>query len=166
LNEPWVGAPGSQQPEGALATPPAARGSSVRPAWLPIVGALALALITGIAGFFIGRGTASPGTPDAEAQQGRLQAAYDHCTSQDEDNTLELADNGATIVIDTRSEYGSTAGMECVLGALTTPESIKAEIGRTTAMMGTQDADNNGIHYSWSYHPDNGVNMVITVDLT
>jgi hypothetical protein len=33
-------------------------------------------------------------------------------------------------------------------------------------MMGTQDADNNGIHYSWSYHPDNGVNMVITVDLT
>jgi hypothetical protein len=149
-----------------VASPSGSPGSSARPPWLPIVGALALALITGVAGFFIGRSTAAPDTPDAAAQQGRLQAAYDHCKAEDVDKTLELADDGATIVIDTRSEYGSTAGMDCVLGALTTPESIKAEIGRTTAMMGTQDADNNGIHYSWSYHPDNGVNMVITVGQT
>jgi hypothetical protein len=29
-------------------------------------------------------------------------------------------------------------------------------------MMGEQTATNNGITYRWSYHPDNGLNMVIT----
>ena len=36
-------------------------------------------------------------------------------------------------------------------------------MGRTTAMMGVQDAKADGVEYSWSYHPDNGVNMVITL---
>jgi hypothetical protein len=60
------------------------------------------------------------------------------------------------------SQYGSVAGLDCILQTLKTPESITAEIGRTTAMMGAQQADSGGLRYSWSYHPDNGVNMVIT----
>jgi hypothetical protein len=80
----------------------------------------------------------------------------------DTDDTLSLTDEGGTIVVDTRSEYGSVAGMDCVLEKLGTSESVKAEMGRTTAMMGVQEADEDGLHYSWSYHPDNGVDMVIT----
>ena len=74
---------------------------------------------------------------------------------------MTLADGGASIVVDTGSEYGSTAGMDCVLDELSTSQSIMAQIGRTTAMMGVQDAEDDGLAYSWSYHPDNGVNMVI-----
>jgi hypothetical protein len=29
-------------------------------------------------------------------------------------------------------------------------------------MPGVQDAEHDGLEYSWSYHPDNGVDMVIT----
>jgi hypothetical protein len=32
-----------------------------------------------------------------------------------------------------------------------TPQSITAEVGRTTAMMGVQTADFDGLNYSWSY---------------
>ncbi len=35
-------------------------------------------------------------------------------------------------------------------------------MGRTTAMMDVQDAEHDGIEYSWSYHPANVVDMVIT----
>ena len=31
-------------------------------------------------------------------------------------------------------------------------------------MMGVQRGEDDGIHYGWSYHPDNGLNMVITLD--
>jgi hypothetical protein len=76
---------------------------------------------------------------------------------------MTLEDDGRTIVIDTRSEYGDVSAMECVLDSLGTPQSIEAQVGRTTAMMGVQDATHDGLDYSWTYHPDNGVNMVISV---
>jgi hypothetical protein len=52
--------------------------------------------------------------------------------------------------------------LNCLLGELGTPQSIIAQLGSTTALMGVQDATDDGLNYSWSYHPDNGVNMVIT----
>ena len=134
----------------------------------PVVGCVAAAvLIAGGAGFALGRMTADAGeTVDqvmAEAAgQSRLAAAHEACENRDSDNTLSLGDGGSTIVVDPRSEYGSTAGLNCVLGELETPQSIEAQVGRTTAMMGVQDAEDDGIEYSWSYHPDNGVSMVIT----
>jgi hypothetical protein len=119
-------------------------------------------LAAGALGFIIGRGSATESPSDIAAQASRLPAAFESCTSQDVDDTMRLEDDGETIVVDTGSEYGSTAGMDCVLSELGTPESILAEMGRTTAMMGVQDAEHDGIEYSWSYHPDNGVDLVIT----
>jgi len=116
-----------------------------------IAGLVAIALVAGIAGFFIGRPSATPPTPNVAAQQqAGLKRAYERCRSEDTGGTLQLADNGGTIVVDTGSEYGSTAGVDCVFEALGTPESIKAQVGRTTALMGVQNADHQGIRYSWS----------------
>lgn len=98
----------------------------------------------------------------SSAADARLSNAYEACTGQDAEDTVELADNGNSIIIDTRSEYTSVAGMACVLNELETPESVLSSIGHTTAMMGSQSAENDGLNYSWSYHPDNGVNLVIT----
>jgi hypothetical protein len=149
----------SWSPQAAL--PPPVPTPKPLPRWAPAAAALALALLFGVAGFFVGRSSALPDLPIPGAQAS-LEGAYSQCQPQDEDDTLELADNGATIIVDTGSEYGSTAGMDCVLDELGTPQSILAQLGNTTAMMGTQQADHDGVHYSWSYHPDNGVNMVIT----
>jgi hypothetical protein len=132
-------------------------------------GVAALVIASGVGGFFIGKGTAGENSDERNAGGGTvasigkpLEAAFEACKRRDSDRTLELQDSGETIVIDTGSEYGDPAGMNCVLKELDTPQSITAQMDRTTAMMGVQDAEDGGIEYSWSYHPDNGVNMVIT----
>jgi hypothetical protein len=139
--------------------------------WLGI-GALALiVLAAGAIGFAIGNSTKDSIGSSAQAASAskatkhvepRLQKAYDSCLSSDSGKTLELGDAGETIVVDTGSKYGSLDGMVCVLTYLDTPQSITAQMDSTTAMMGVQEADHDGLNYSWSYHPDNGVNMVIT----
>lgn len=90
----------------------------------------------------------------------RLQQAYDECHLKAA-GTIELADGGNTIIVDTGSEYGDPAAMACVLVELDTSSAITAQMDSTTAMMGVQDAEEDGISYKWSYHPKNGVNMVV-----
>jgi hypothetical protein len=132
-------------------------------------GLIVVVSAAGAIGFFIGRSSASESPSElaaaasqAAAQEPRLRAAYDTCQSRDAGNTPSLVDEDASIVVDTRSEYGDPAGMDSVLSEIGTPESIPAQVGRTTSMMGVQEADHDGFRRSWSYHPDNGVNMVIT----
>jgi hypothetical protein len=72
-------------------------------------------------------------------------------------------DVGATIVIDTGSKYGSVGGVTCVWSHLNTPSSVTEGVVSMTALQGQQSAAHEGISYSWSYHPDNGLNMVITL---
>jgi hypothetical protein len=65
-------------------------------------------------------------------------------------------------MIDTESENGSLDAAVCVFEKIATPQSVIAAVDSTTAMMGVQQADQGELHYSWSYHPDNGLNMIIT----
>jgi hypothetical protein len=129
---------------------------------LIVGGAVVALLAAGGVGFALGRSSSGPSPSEAaeaaSAQESRLNSAFAACESRDSDKTLSLEDDGATIVIDTGSEYGDPFGMDCVLTELGTPQSIQAEMGRTTALMG----EHEGLTFSWSYHPDNGVNMVIT----
>lgn len=176
MNEPWSGTSEqptqSSQPEQGQA--PAAR-NPTRLIWAASAGLAVAIIAAGLVGFTLGRSSGERNAVEAAAsasssaaaaseaaKQTRLKEAYDGCAKLDTGNTMALNDGGKTIVIDTRSEYGSTAGMDCVLRALGTSESIQAQMGRTTAMMGVQDAESDGIEYSWSYHPDNGVDLVIT----
>jgi hypothetical protein len=167
MGQPWP--TNSASPAGpeidAGATP---AGQPPRPRRALVVAGMAGAvLVAGVGGFALGRSTATDGESPiaaaeaAAASQVRLRDAYDSCSSRDTGSTLTLADGGDAIVVDTGSEYGSPTGMNCVLAELDTPQSITAQMGRTTAMMGVQDAEDDGLTYSWSYHPDNGVNMVI-----
>ncbi|KQY56711.1 hypothetical protein [Nocardioides sp. Root140] len=96
------------------------------------------------------------------ATQTDLESAYEACSNADESETLTLADEGMSLIVATESEYGPVAGLACILLELDTSEAVVASMDSTTAMMGVQEADDGSIHYQWSYHPDNGINMVIT----
>lgn len=129
------------------------------------VAALLLAVVIAIAFAVSGQSSDSdtptsdrPATPEPLP----LEQAYDACSSGEGADTLTLGDAGKTIIIDTGSEYGSIDGAACVMTQLDTSEAIVAQMDSTTAMMGVQDASDGDIAYQWSYHPDNGLNMVIT----
>jgi hypothetical protein len=91
-----------------------------------------------------------------------LQAVYDDCSAGKGGKTLSVGDEGYTLVIDTGSEYGPVEGLACVLAGLETSEAVTAQMGNTTSMMGVQEANDGDLHYQFSYHPDNGMNVVIT----
>lgn len=53
------------------------------------------------------------------------------------------------------------ADVQCALSALDMPASISAKMAQTTALMGMQTDTWDGIEVSWSYHPDNGFNVIL-----
>ena len=52
--------------------------------------------------------------------------------------------------------------LECILDEAKTSDALWEQILSTTAMMGRQHASEHGWEYTWSYHPDNGLDMTIT----
>ena len=63
---------------------------------------------------------------------------------------------GSTPVVTAKEIY-------CVLGALEAPEAIVKRIGNTNFQMGLVEDDFNGIYLSWTYHPDNGLDVYFKI---
>lgn len=152
---------------GATATSsPAASTKTNRAPLYGILGFVALAVVALGAFLLMGQDDGSKGNTAAEASQTPeplvLETAYDACIDGHGARTLTLGDEGRSLIINTESEYGPTAGLRCVIGELGTSQAVLAQLQATTSMMGVQDADDGSLHYQFSYHPDNGVNMVIT----
>lgn len=74
---------------------------------------------------------------------------------------VSLADDGATMLVDTESENGSVEFTACVLSAIDTPDSTFAKMDGTTALQGVQTAKHDGFKMRWTYHPDNGFQLIV-----
>lgn len=104
-------------------------------------------------------GAAHPlGLRDTETQ---LRQAFSSCGSGD------LADEDHTVVIDSEGEdYGSGTdtfeGLMCTLGELNTPQAVIARMEATRALDGMQSSHWGDFEASWTYHPDNGLDVIIT----
>jgi hypothetical protein len=77
-----------------------------------------------------------------------------------------LADHGRTISLDTAGEEDSGVGddiddVACVLLALRAPTFVVTEIDNTRALDGMQRDHWRNFKASWTYHPDDGLNIVI-----
>ena len=95
----------------------------------------------------------SPDTP--------LRQAFVACHSGD------LGDADRTLVIDTAGEDHGTGsdtvdGLVCTLGELSTPQAVIAQLEHTRALDGMQTAKWDRFGASWTYHPDDGVDVIIT----
>lgn len=96
----------------------------------------------------------------AEPKDTKLKSAYDACDVSSV--LINLADGNKSILINGVSKPEDFTDVACLTVELDTPEYIVAQIEGTTAMMGRQsEEDTDGITYDWSYHPDNGLDMVI-----
>ena len=76
---------------------------------------------------------------------------------------FQTVDNGHGLIFDMTEE--SEAQMNtvgCILYELDTPQTILAKMDHTSALSGVQTAEWDGISASWTYHPDNGFDIIFT----
>jgi hypothetical protein len=79
------------------------------------------------------------------------------------DTTGEVEDDGSTLLLDAQA-YGETTfeDLDCVLEGLDAPQSVVAEVESTRALDGRQSSKWDGFAATYTFHPDSGMNMVIT----
>lgn len=74
---------------------------------------------------------------------------------------FNLVDDGHGMIIDGAKSTDSINGVLCMFEALGTSEIIQSRVSHTTSLQGLQTAEEDGLTYRWSYHPDNGLNMTV-----
>lgn len=137
---------------------------NTRVGWVVVIGAV---LLIGGCSWLLGRnGSSSTGASAGAGSGSVMRQAYTACGAASPG--MNIADGDATITIDTKGKEDATGAtieeLACVLVALKTPTSVTAQIDATRALDGTQTATWDGIHATWRYHPDSGVNMVLTTN--
>ncbi|WP_143447450.1 hypothetical protein [Kineosporia sp. R_H_3] len=81
---------------------------------------------------------------------------------------VTVGDRGASLTLDGHGEDDlpgvglTTDQIGCVASELRVTDAVVAQMDSTTAMQGRQNATWDGFEASWTYHPDNGLDLIIT----
>lgn len=77
-----------------------------------------------------------------------------------------IGDGGYTITMqgEPKNSYVGlpVTDLACILKAVKIPDSVVAEIDSTRALDGTQKDSWDKFQASWTYHPDNGLRIIVT----
>ena len=122
---------------------------------LVVVGAIGAVVIIGATA-----GSETSGAPAAPAET-QLKQAHDSCSAGvlgDVDHTMTLDMGGE----DSDSGILSFDQVACVLEQLDIPASVASRMDATRALDGMQDAEWDGFTASWTYHPDDGLDIILT----
>lgn len=89
---------------------------------------------------------------------GKLISANAKCIS---DGTKIASDN-KSIQVDSFGKYdfSSLSDVQTIIESLDLPDSLYDEMCATNALMGRQSDTYDGFEISWSYHPDNGLDVI------
>ena len=126
-----------------------------RPALLLTLGGVAAALLVLIAIAY--------GVTRSLNSATRLESAKETCAPHS--SFIRLGDGGTSLIItgagaEERSGASITQ-VACILAELDVPDSVISQIDGTRALDGRQHASWDGISASWTYHPDDGLNMIL-----
>lgn len=97
------------------------------------------------------------------ATESPFNAVKQKCASSSE--YAKVGDEGASLTLSGRGEERSGLSyeqIECFLSELKTPDSVIAEMNATRALDGRQEGDWGNLHASWIYHPDDGLQTILT----
>ncbi|MGG5171404.1 hypothetical protein ACQR35_04360 [Pseudarthrobacter sp. J1738] len=118
-------------------------------------GVLFSVLVAGIAGV-IATSTVSTVLPDAVKS----------CNLTDQSG-VSLGDKNTSLSVDTKgqddSDGASIADYACIVKALHTPDAVIEQMDSTSSLQGRQTAEWDGLEASWTYHPDSGVKLIVTL---
>jgi hypothetical protein len=153
--------PGYYEPAPAPSPAPAASAPPTTPRrrrWLlPALAAIAVPTVAVAAFLFLGGLDRVRDVVDAPAPQ----RASTTCGQ-----VGQVADGGKTLILNViNPEAGlgpvSPENLACVLRELGTPAYVVAQMAQTRALDGRQTATWGDLEASWTYHPDNGLNLII-----
>lgn len=131
---------------------------------------LVVGIMLGIAGTLIATaavaGAQAEAQAKAEAEKPRpLKAAVDSCRLGGSKNAT-LGDNGASLELDGMGKKGisgmTSKDRDCVLNAVNVPDFVRSRMENTRALDGTQRESWGSISATWTYHPDQGLDIVLT----
>lgn len=89
------------------------------------------------------------------------------CGIVPENTYFTLGDGDKSLIIDGDGDedYGAPlTDTVCVLDALDVTDAVLEKMNSTSALMGVVSASWNGITAEWTYHPDNGFDIILTVE--
>lgn len=104
--------------------------------------------------------------PDPVETRTHLATAHALCAENSEYTILR--DGGVSVIIENAGKFfgAPMSEVDCILEKLEAPEAMLAQMGNTRALDGMQryewETDNGSFVATWNYHPDDGVNMIIT----
>lgn len=157
---PQAPEPGSRVPLGPTiasapdASPADAQAASPRRGWLWTMVAAAVLVVVGVVIIVAVRGSTSA-----------FEAAIDSCGVEN-NSGARIGDAGSSLIIDHQGEDEvaglTTLQLDCIIDALGTPESVVEQMQTTTAMQGRQTATWADLDASWTYHPDNGLDLIFS----
>lgn len=90
--------------------------------------------------------------------------ALEACGISEDESYIYLGDEGKTLLMDGEGESSAganSADVWCVLQELNVPESTVAQMEKTSSLMGVVSDSWDGISADWTYHPDNGFDVVL-----
>jgi len=138
----------------AATTPP----RKPRPPWVVLAAGIAAALLIGAGAFYAYTRLSGPSLAGAEKQ----------CNDGPPGTTL--ADGGKTLIIDGKSQSqqlnGQGTGVDakteaCILKNLGVTAAVLNHMDNTRALDGRQTDTWDGFTASWTYHPDDGLDITI-----
>ena len=99
-----------------------------------------------------------------EAMTPRFETAAEACELAP---VLVVADKGKTLTLTTAGKSGKSASytdiedVACVLAKLEVPSYVVSHIDSTRALDGQQTDEWDGISARWTYHPEDGLHLVL-----
>lgn len=152
--------------------------SSNRRALIPSGRVSTIALLMTLATTGCGGESGDTGSQSSTSSKDTLfETAYTKCTDGDFINAMsdepvwkieeeipkffQVADEGKTFIASgVKSDMVGFLG--CFLTEFDTPQAIVAAMDTTTSMMGRQEQSDGDMSYQWTYHPDNGMDLIVT----
>ncbi|NKG22000.1 hypothetical protein [Paeniglutamicibacter terrestris] len=130
--------------------------------WLVGIAGLAIGIAAGL-GIGLSINSSSTVESSTDSTSVAITNAVQNCEFTDSAGVMVM-DEGKSVELQTRGK--ETAGapyseIVCVLDGLDMPESVKARMSTTRSLDGRQETTWSGYSASWSYHPDNGLNIIV-----
>jgi hypothetical protein len=94
-----------------------------------------------------------------------IPGALSSCGLSETSAGVSVDAGGKTVYFDGTGEEDfdgvDFSSVQCVLEALKAPTSIFDRIGSTSALQGVVEGDWSNFHASWTYHPNNGLDLTL-----